>query len=164
MPAIHEYSELHTITAEGNKVTENKYQRKTATGQTEISGSRALCELHQVVCSLVPTYRRKLPSSREMRSCEWYVSDPCISFQTFRRFLHEALLILKLRVSQSTFLHFIAPQVSSPCSQQPAIGPYPEPDESNPRLTPYFRYVCFISGLPSHEQTTPSSSSLPKAF
>jgi len=26
------------------------------------------------------------------------------------------------------------PEVSSPCSQEPATGPYPEPDESSPNL------------------------------
>jgi hypothetical protein len=28
--------------------------------------------------------------------------------------------------------HFIEPEVSLPCSQVPSIGPYPEPDQSNP--------------------------------
>jgi hypothetical protein len=30
------------------------------------------------------------------------------------------------------------PEVSLPCSQEPATGPYPEPDEANPRLLTLF--------------------------
>jgi len=29
---------------------------------------------------------------------------------------------------------FMEPESSSPCSQQPATGPYPEPDACNPHL------------------------------
>jgi hypothetical protein len=35
------------------------------------------------------------------------------------------------------------PEGSSPRSQQPAIGPYPEPDESNPYLQNLFLYDPF---------------------
>jgi hypothetical protein len=29
-------------------------------------------------------------------------------------------------------------ECSLPCSQKPAAGPYPEPDESNPQSPPYY--------------------------
>jgi hypothetical protein len=34
-------------------------------------------------------------------------------------------------------LPFIKPERSLPCSQQPATGPYPEPDESSPDIQPF---------------------------
>jgi len=43
------------------------------------------------------------------------------------------------------------PEVSLPCSQQPAIGPYPEPDASSPHIPTYFpkihSNIIFRSGL-----------------
>jgi hypothetical protein len=38
------------------------------------------------------------------------------------------------RISQ----HFVKPKGSLSCSQEPATGPYPEPDESNIHTTPFY--------------------------
>jgi hypothetical protein len=34
--------------------------------------------------------------------------------------------------SQENTLHFMEPEGSLPCLQEPATGPYPKPDESSP--------------------------------
>jgi hypothetical protein len=39
-----------------------------------------------------------------------------------------------LSASQEIFRLFMEPEVSIPCSQVPATGPSPEPDESSPHL------------------------------
>jgi hypothetical protein len=36
------------------------------------------------------------------------------------------------------------PEGSSPCSQQPAIGPYSKPDQSNPPNIPYGTYFLYV--------------------
>jgi hypothetical protein len=47
------------------------------------------------------------------------------------------------------------PKYSLPCSQQPTIGPYPEPDESSPHINAVsLRFILILSshlrlGLPS---------------
>jgi hypothetical protein len=42
-------------------------------------------------------------------------------------------------LSQSgNFLPFMEPEGSLPCTQQPATGPYPEPDEFSPHLPTLF--------------------------
>jgi hypothetical protein len=81
------------------------------------------------------------------------------------------------RISQ----HFMAPKASSPCSQQPSTGPYPEPDEYNPyhpirTITPSPRsYVtfrntfistvsCYAHAQPPSLKTTPCRLSLTRAL
>jgi hypothetical protein len=39
---------------------------------------------------------------------------------------------LKLCSQSISSRHFMKPECSSPCSQEPSIGPYPEPDQTNP--------------------------------
>jgi len=39
------------------------------------------------------------------------------------------------------------PEISLSCSQEPAIGPYPEPGESNPHLLTLFSYHSNIKLL-----------------
>jgi hypothetical protein len=55
------------------------------------------------------------------------------------------VLLEKLTVTQlvKKFPTFIKPESSLPCSQQPATGPYPKSDESNPHLPTIFPYVPF---------------------
>jgi hypothetical protein len=40
------------------------------------------------------------------------------------------------------------PEVSLTCSQQPASGPYPEPEDSNPFLYDAFQYEAIPSSTP----------------
>jgi hypothetical protein len=40
-----------------------------------------------------------------------------------------------------TSQHFMEPETSLPCSQEPSTGPYPEPDQSNPSLKSFIQRV-----------------------
>jgi hypothetical protein len=55
---------------------------------------------------------------------------------------------------------FMAPEGSSPCSQEPAAGPCPKPDESNPHFKHYFPKIHFNIILPC----TPRSSEWSLSF
>jgi hypothetical protein len=48
-----------------------------------------------------------------------------------RALTHGAEPFLRSRYSR-TSQHFMEPEGSLPCSQEPSTGPYPEPDQSNP--------------------------------
>jgi hypothetical protein len=57
--------------------------------------------------------------------------------QFFIKFVNTLVAELSLRRRQSpSYLrilqHFMEPEGSLPCSQEPAIGPYPQPDQSGP--------------------------------
>jgi hypothetical protein len=43
------------------------------------------------------------------------------------------------------------------CSQEPATCPYPEPDESNPHLSPLFHNIIFNIILPSMPKSSKCS-------
>jgi hypothetical protein len=42
----------------------------------------------------------------------------------------------------------VKPEAAFPCSQEPAIGPYPEPDESRPHISTYFLKIHFNNTIP----------------
>jgi hypothetical protein len=45
--------------------------------------------------------------------------------------------------NQKNSLHFMEPEGSLLCAQEPATGPYSEPDESNPRNQSLFSWYQF---------------------
>jgi hypothetical protein len=51
--------------------------------------------------------------------------------------------------SPSRTQHFMKPEGSIPCSQEPSTGPYPEPDPSNPSKRCILRKRCFGTCVPS---------------
>jgi hypothetical protein len=57
--------------------------------------------------------------------------------------LRGTFLLQKLIVTQliKKFSAFLETEGSLPCSQQPATGPCPVPDESSPHFPPYFRKI-----------------------
>jgi hypothetical protein len=58
--------------------------------------------------------------------------------------------------------HFMEPEGSLPCSQQPSTGLYPEPDQSNPSIPPYLSKVHLI--LSTHLRLGLPSGLLPPGF
>jgi hypothetical protein len=62
--------------------------------------------------------------------------------------------IRKLRSYSRNSQHFMEPEGSLPCPQEPSTGPYPEPDQSNPSHPLSLRSILISSthlrlGLPS---------------
>jgi hypothetical protein len=77
-------------------------------------------------------------------------------------FLRSCQLCSHWRTSQ----HFMEPDGSSPCSQEPSIGPYPEPDRSSPS---HLRSILILSthlrlGLPSRLFPSCSPTNIVYAF
>jgi hypothetical protein len=72
-------------------------------------------------------------------------------------FLRSYQLCSYSRTSQ----HFIEPESSLPCSQEPPIGPYPEPDKSNPCHPIPLRFILILF---THLRLGHSSGLYPSGF
>jgi hypothetical protein len=69
----------------------------------------------------------------------------------FYNFLNVRDLLEKLIIAEmfKKFPAFLESEVSLPCSQQPATGPYPEPHASSPQVLTLFRLTSILI-LSSH--------------
>jgi hypothetical protein len=81
------------------------------------------------------------------------VTRPRFQPTTSRIQLH-SVNTMQLCSYSRTFQHFIEPEGSSPCSQDPSTGPYPEPVPSSTYIPSYLTYILILSthlrlGLPS---------------
>jgi hypothetical protein len=72
-------------------------------------------------------------------TCKLAVANELTNSMEIKPFVRSHQLYSYSKISQ----HFMEPESSLPCSEEPSTGPYPEPDKSNP-YHPILSKIHFI--------------------